>query len=233
MKRILILLLLISCLESCSNKSVQLPETDNSAITEINDVSPAYLFYDETKKDSVELNRKNLIISTNWLVNVDKRLTLKQAIPSIIFLQNKKRNAKMHKNEAAKNYFTCSNPDLQNLAFIEFTDVVYHMESSDKYFSNSENQIKTKYDQFVNINFHSLDSITIGFFTKGCLLIEESNNENLIKNIIGDLIDNGQIVITLEYNKTLTFQDFISYKSLLLKLDLENVVIDTNEFIYN
>ena len=69
---------------SCGNERVlQLPEIKNASITEISDVSHAYLFYDETKEDSVELNRKNLIITTNWLVNVDKRLTLGQAIPKI------------------------------------------------------------------------------------------------------------------------------------------------------
>ena len=63
----LILLLLFSC---GNEKVLQLPELDHSDITEILDVSPAYLFYDETKPDSIELNRKNLIGSTNWLVNV-------------------------------------------------------------------------------------------------------------------------------------------------------------------
>ena len=78
-------ILLISVfLFSCGNeKTLLLPEIEQSNITELQDVSAAYLFYDETKKDSVELNRKNLISTTNWLVNVDKRLTLKQAIPHI------------------------------------------------------------------------------------------------------------------------------------------------------
>ena len=71
---------------SCGNEKIlQLPEINHSDITEILDVSHAYLFYDETKPDSIELNRKNLISTTNWLVNVDKRLTLDQAIPSIVF----------------------------------------------------------------------------------------------------------------------------------------------------
>ncbi|MEJ6791843.1 MAG: hypothetical protein QNK89_03655 [Lacinutrix sp.] len=74
-------------LTSCGKqKSVLLPEIQNAKITEIFDVSPAYLFYDETKPDSLELIRGNLIISTNWMVNIDKRLKLKQVIPSIMML---------------------------------------------------------------------------------------------------------------------------------------------------
>ena len=60
------------------------------------------------------------------MVNIDKRLTLKQAIPHIKFLQDKKRNAEMHKNENAKNYYTCNDTSIKNLGFIEFTDVDYH-----------------------------------------------------------------------------------------------------------
>ena len=95
----LILLLLLSC---GNEKVLQLPEINYSKITKLNDVSAAYLFYNETQKDSVELNRKNLISTTNWLINVDKRLTLKQVIPHIQFLQEKKKNSS-HKNEVSKN----------------------------------------------------------------------------------------------------------------------------------
>ena len=83
----------------------------------------------------IELNRKNLIITTNWLVNVDKRLTLDQAIPSIIFLQDKKRNAKMHRNDNAGNYYTCHDIAINNLGFLDFTNVYYHQENITEYVS--------------------------------------------------------------------------------------------------
>ena len=89
MKKSLVLILLIICFSCGNDKVVLLPEISHSEITDIKDVSAAYIFYNETKPDSTELNRKNLISTTNWLVNVDKRLTLRQAIPYIQFLQNK------------------------------------------------------------------------------------------------------------------------------------------------
>jgi hypothetical protein len=128
-----ILLILIFCCFGCDNERVlQLPEIENAEVTEVLDVSPAYIFYDETQPDSTLLNRKNLIGTTNWLVNIDKRLTLRQAIPHIKFLQDKKRNAEMHKNEDAKNYFTCNNKSINNLGFVEFTDLVYHFKEKDR-----------------------------------------------------------------------------------------------------
>ncbi len=113
-------------IQSCNNERViQLPEIENAKITEVLDVSPAYIFYDETQPDSTLFNRKNLIGTTNWLVNVDKRLTLRQAIPHIQYLQDRRKKASMHKNEAAKNYFTCNDTSINNLGFVEFTNVNY------------------------------------------------------------------------------------------------------------
>ncbi|WP_055435825.1 hypothetical protein [Lacinutrix algicola] len=124
MKKLLIAFCLLALCACGKEKSVLLPEIENAKITEITDVSPAYIFYDETKPDSLELNKGNLIISTNWLVNVDRRLTLKQVMPSIIKLQEKKRNSS-HKNESARNYYTCNDTSIKNLGFLDFTDVVY------------------------------------------------------------------------------------------------------------
>ena len=228
MKRIYLFLLLTILFESCTNKSVQLPETNNDDITEIKDVSAAYLFYDETKKDSIEFNRKNLIGTTNWLVNVDKRLTLKQIMPSIIYLQNKRQKAGMHKNEAAKNYFTCSNPEIQNLAFIEFTDVVYQNVAPSTYFSKNN---VVFLEERILIRFNSSTETVISSFPDD--LFTKSSDTKILINDIQFITNNSQTKIILIFNQNLSFQDYISYKSLLLKLDLENVIIDNNEFIYN
>jgi hypothetical protein len=202
---------------SCGNeKVIQLPEVQHAKITEILDVSPAYIFYNETQPDSVELNRKNLIISTNWLFNVDKRLTLEQAIPKIKFLQDKKRNAKMHKNEAAKNYYTCNDSSIKNLGFIEFTDVNYVEEI------NSEN------NNIITIN--SLNDIAIHH---NDVKLSEVDIDNLIIQLEKNFNKNEEnTVLTLHLNKQLKFQDYITVKNRLQNLNFENVVIDNNEYIF-
>ncbi|MCP4055379.1 MAG: hypothetical protein GY739_20530 [Mesoflavibacter sp.] len=209
----LITLFLWSC---NSEKVIQLPEIQHAKITEILDVSPAYIFYNETQPDSVELNRKNLIISTNWLFNVDKRLTLEQAIPKIKFLQDKKRNAKMHKNEAAKNYYTCNDSSIKNLGFIEFTDVNYVEEI------NSEN------NYIITIN--SLNDIIVQHQD---LKLSEVNIDNLIIQLENNFSNSEEnIGLTLHLNKKLKFQDYITVKNRLQNLNFENVVIDNKEYIF-
>lgn len=215
---------------SCGNEKVlQLPEISHSDITEINDVSAAYLFYDETQKDSVELNRKNLISTTNWLVNVDKRLTLKQVIPHIKFLQEKKKNSS-HKNEKAKNYFTCSDTSRKNLGFIEFTDVVFYEKSSAEYFSETS---ELKFPKRLNIHFNSLEEINLVLVTNN-LEFKTSNKSELVNDIKTILkSEKENIEIILDINAFISFQDYILIKSVLSQLVLENVIISNNEFISN
>ena len=226
----LFLLIIVSTLFSCGNeKVIQLPEINYSEITEINDVSAAYLFYDETQKDSVELNRKNLISTTNWLVNVDKRLTLKQVIPHIKFLQEKK-SSSSHKNKKAKNYFTCNDISRTDLGFIEFTDVVYHEKSSGKYFSETS---ELKFPKRLNIHFDSLEEINLVLVTND--LNFKKSNISKLKNDIKNMLKNEKenIEIILDINNLISFQDYISFKSALSQLVLEHVIISNNEFISN
>ena len=197
---------------SCGNEKIlQLPEINHSDITEILDVSHAYLFYDETKPDSIELNRKNLISTTNWLVNVDKRLTLDQAIPSIVFLQNKKRDAQIHKNEDARNYFTCHYKKINNLGFIDFTNVYYHQEELEDYLKTQN--IKN----FKVLNLNS-DSIS---FKKRSVKVKE-----LAK------LDSTKTKVFLRFDNSISFQKYIEYKEQLIGLDSIQLNIDNNEFIY-
>lgn len=227
---------LLTCLTliflSCGKeKTIYLPEITASKTTKISDVSAAYLFYNETAPDSVELNRKNLIGTTNWLVNVDKRLTLKQVVPSIIMLQNKKRHAQVHKNETARTYYTCNNVTAKNLGFIDFTDVVYHSGILNNYFK--EFNKNSDAHQFINIKVHTLDSISIEFLRKDTSLIHSSNNEELLKHITANYANEDPVIIFSGFNKEVTFQDYITFKSNLLRIDIKNMTISTDEFIFN
>lgn len=220
---------------SCGNEKVlQLPEIKNADITEVLDVSPAYIFYDETKQDSVELNRKNLIISTNWLVNVDKRLTLEQALPSIIKLQEKKRNATMHKNEKARNYYTCNDTSIKNLGFIDFTDVEYRLNYSEDNYEDIEID-DNSFD--INLIINSLEDITINSF-----IISGETNLNRLNDYLKEKLnvlnlddkEHGGDFYNLQigFNKSLSFQDYISIKSKLMHFKNERTVINKIEQIF-
>ncbi|MDN3492814.1 hypothetical protein [Winogradskyella bathintestinalis] len=226
------LLLLIICCYSCNNeRTLLLPEIENAEVTEVLDMSPAYIFYDETQPDSTLLNRKNLIITTNWLVNVDKRLTLRQAIPKIILMQEKKRNSELHKNEDAKNYFTCNDTKIENLGFLEFTDVSYIHESSSN-FDKKSSSIKLQKAIIIEVN--SLNEIKLFTDSSDNPQSKTTNSIELIVDL-QNIFQTGNSMITpiiLNFNKNISFQDYISIKSELIKLKSEQFKIENNEFIY-
>ena len=123
-------LIVLFTLFSCGNKEdVLLPKANTSIVKSVDDLSPIYIFFRTKEKDTLaEVNRKNSIISTNWILNVDKRLPLRLAIPEIMKLQQKKREEKAHKNENAENYYSYADTIGKNLAFIPFTNVYYKLE---------------------------------------------------------------------------------------------------------
>lgn len=221
---LIILLFIFSC---GTDKVVQLPEIAHSDISEIRDVSAAYLFYDESNPEGVELNRKNLISTTNWLVNVDKRLTLKQVIPQIKFLQDKKQNSE-HKNKNAKNYFTCNDLSRKNLGFIEFTNLVYHEESSETYMSHISEFKDTQ--NLKPISFNLDGEISIINPNSEPFIIMTNQNE-----LLNDLkkLDTIKGTLYLNFNEQLLFQDYITYKSLLLKSNFKHLKISNQEFLHN
>jgi hypothetical protein len=121
-----LLFLLLSC---AKKEAVLLPKSDVTVISDVEDHSPIYIFFRTKAKDTlVEVNRNNAIVSTNWILNIDKRLPLRVLVPAVMKLQEKKRNAVAHKNEAAQNYYSYADSIHKNMAFLLFTEVYYKLE---------------------------------------------------------------------------------------------------------
>ena len=123
-------LLVLFIIFSCGNKEdILLPKSNTTIAKNVVDHSPIYIFFRIKEKDTLaEVNRKNSIISTNWIFNIDKRLPLRLVIPEVMKLQQKKREEKAHKNEKAQNYYSYADTIGKNLAFFPFTKVFYKLE---------------------------------------------------------------------------------------------------------
>lgn len=210
MKQLLVLVLIMLNF-SCTEKIVQLPATTNQDITEVLDVSPIYMFYNE-ETDSVEFNRRNMISTTNWLVNIDKRLTLKQILPHLQYLQEKRHGDGMHKNENARNYFTCNNTDLKNLSFIEFTDIAYESGLNDKSLSKSDTIIHIN-----KIDFSTLEKIEVTKINKERTQTLNYNFNELI-HYIEKSVKSSELLLTFSFKSDLSFQDYIKIKTKMLTI---------------
>lgn len=110
---------------SCGKREVLLPQVSESKLqTEVNDYSAIYIFFDEVTQKA-ELNKNNLISTTNWIFNVDRRLTLGDVVPKIIDLQQKRKKSSFHNNPNAQNFFSVADMSDKKLKFLEFTKIEF------------------------------------------------------------------------------------------------------------
>lgn len=223
---IVCLIAILSCAEV--QKTVLLPVIDNAAVNNITDMSPAYIFYNTNKKDSVELNKNNLISTTNWLVNVDKRLILNQVIPSVIKLQDKKRGTKMHDNKLARNYFSCNDLSLKTLGFIDFTEVYYQFESANHYVKTlgKNDSIHEK----VVIEFNVNAEINIYFPSQHQLKFKGKLSDILEKEVFKNMQSD---MIYFAFKGNLSFQEYITAKRKMEVFAENKVNIASTEYIIN
>lgn len=202
---VIIALLLFSCEKK---EDVLLPKSNVTIVKDVQDHSPIYIFFKTEGKDTIaDVNRKNSIISTNWLFNIDKRLPLKLVIPQIIKLQEKKRADSAHKNENAENYYSYADSIGKNLAFLPFTKVYYKLEKP----KSEEMVVFFKNNKTVEVNNQVLK--------KGELL-------NYIASIDFAVKPKMQIC----FDKNMSYGSYIQDKILVQKL--ESFANVTEEYIF-
>ena len=205
-------LIVLFTLFSCGNKeAVLLPKANTTIVKNVGDLSPIYIFFRIKNKDTLaEVNRKNSIISTNWILNIDKRLPLQIAIPEIMKLQQKKRQEKAHKNEKAQNYYSYADTIGKNLAFIPFTNVYYKLEQP--------------------------KSEVIIFFTKNNTILVDSvtMKQDELQNYLNKRAGNASNQYVFCFDKNKTFGTYIQNKIFMnsLKIPSSEFNIKYEEFIY-
>ncbi len=197
---------------SCGNKEdILLPKSNVTIVSNVVDHSPIYVFFRTKGKDTLaEVNRKNSIISTNWILNIDKRLPLRLIIPEVMKLQEKKRNEVAHKNELAENYYSYADSIGKNMAFIPFTKVYYKME-------------KPKFGVIVFFDKNN-DSWVNG------LIIKKDKLEFFLNEFIIEKGINLQFCFSKDLNYGSYIQDKIFIRS--LKFTIPDLNMTNEEFIY-
>ncbi len=193
---------------SCGEKdSVQLPLSNVIIVEKVNDLTPVYVFFKIEGKDTIaDVNRKNTIISTTWVFNIDKRLPLKLVIPEVMKLQEKKRKDSDYKNELAQNYYTYMDSVKKNLAFISFEKVYYKMEKPSF-------GVTVYFDKGNKISFN--DSI-----------VQQEDIENYLNTLPSDKPNQ----FMFSFSKDLDFRAYVQDKIFIERLKLEGK--SAEEFIY-
>lgn len=197
---LIIAFLLFSCEEK---KDVLLPKSNVTIVKDVQDHSPIYIFFKTVGKDTIaDVNRKNSIISTNWILNIDKRLPLKLVIPEVMKLQKKKRDDSAHKNENAENYYSYADSIGKNMAFLPFTKVYYTIGKPQSKFYIisfkkgshlvSLNGLQIKKTEFIKEFYSKKYEVTpnvVFLFDKDMNYEEYIQNKILIGNFKGFMVD--------------------------------------------
>ncbi len=124
--RILVLTLVWMMIASCSKKEVFLPQVPVSGKSNIENHSEIWVFYNEKAKDSkAELNKNNLITSTNWILNIDRRLKMYEVIPVFQMAHAKRAKKSLHSVDGMIDYISYSNTKDRNISVFPMHDKKY------------------------------------------------------------------------------------------------------------
>lgn len=209
MKKYIALVIVLSLFSCEGKKEIELPKADRTIVADVQEHSPIYMFFKVEGKDTIaDVNRKNSIVSTNWIFNIDKRLPLRLVIPELIKLQAKK-DKSMHKNEAAENYFSYANDVKKTMAFLPFTKVKYVIGkpvNNDIYFGENDS---------VKFNSQTLKKTELQDYLNNLMIEHESE-------------------ILVSFDKKTSFDEYIKCKVFLnsLKITKKGITISNTEYLY-
>ena len=181
---------------SCSNKELQLPQLPISGESEIQNHSQIWVFYKEKKGEiEAELNINNRITTTHWIINIDKRLTLKELVPVFKIIKEKRELKSAHKKEGMKNYLSYSDINNKKIALFSMDSI------------NFMKQSREKMDilKLSNKTVHTLK------FSKDTILLDaKSFPINTWDSMVLDTLskDNIQLV----FNHKLNYQEYLKYR---------------------
>ena len=200
MKKYLVLLIAFGIVSCEGKKEIQLPKADRTIIGDVKEHSPIYIFFKVEGKDTIaDVNRKNAIVSTNWIFNIDKRLPLKLVVPELIKLQAKK-DKSIHKNEAAENYFSYANDKKKTLAFLPFASLKFKIE---------------KPKSGVEIYFSKDDKVLVNK-----TIVEKSNLINYLDSLESD----KPLKYNFCFDKEASYDTFIKNAVFINTLEIEMII---------
>ena len=174
----------------------------------------------------MDVNRKNTISTTHWIFNIDKRLRLRTIIPSIVKLQDKHANS-IHSKEGMHNYFSYADTLSSKLSFFEFDNVIYLTDSL-----LSKSFIKTNSENYINYNNINLTINPHNVWINDAK-IEKSEFKSTLVEFIDFSSEGQQTQLHLNFNQNNLYQDYLYYKTMILNISNESILVNPLEFIFD
>lgn len=215
MRKLIYLLLICVLLFSCEKKEILLPQVAVEGVTGIQNHSQIWLFFESTDEEiKAELNKNNIITSTHWIINIDKRLPLSEVIPILQKIKNKRAKKTMHSVNGMMTYLSYSDTASKKIALYSIDNTQYIMQS----FEDFEKLEEAKPSKHL-IDF-ALDRIEIN----NRRISPDKWNHALL-----DTLSQGSL--QLQFNSKITYQDYIKYRLSLIDKLPNDIEIKSLEYI--
>src|SRR5690554_1438954 len=102
---------------SCNQKEMKISRSDYSVVTELHDISPAYI--DKDKDGNAVMNKNNLIGNTHWVLSVNRDISLAELSVFLKELTDKKHQKDGMHPDDKDIYFIYSDTLHQQNAFVK------------------------------------------------------------------------------------------------------------------
>lgn len=216
MKKFLLFLTLSAILMGCEKKSVQLPQIPAEGVTNVYNHSQIWAFYDENG-DSIQadINKNNIISTTHWIINIDKRLSMSQVVPLLGMIKNKRAKKTIHSTEGMHNYLNYA--DVENK-----TNALYNIDSL--------NIITLKSNEFDSYKKAKIENVIVLKDDKILVNNTPLDYDSLDVKITDNL--SSQTVI-LCYDSETTYQKYLETKVLLNKILHDDCRLNHEEVLIN
>lgn len=216
MKKIfLVFPLLLILILGCQEQQVQLPIIEMAGITEIQNHSSIWIFYDAQDADGKAiLNKNNKIINTHWIFNIDKRLTMKTVVPHLRDMQENRDKDSMHKKGDMLSYFSYADTSLNQISLTPFLLVVFTTEEEE--FDNQE---------LIEDTYLSVVEISNEFIKLNNRIVDLQDLEAELKALKKDsAVENS--LVRLMYDEDTEFQNYLQTKVYLSVHSIPTVPVE-------
>jgi len=213
--KIYILFLTSFLILSCSKKNVELPIIGQKGIAKVYNNTKVWIFFKKKELDTIAiLNKNNVISTTNWIFNIDKRLPLKKIVPLIQQMQKEHAKITIHSVDGVFNYYSYADTIGKHYSFIKFTTK----------FSIGKPQFEPSKNE---------KNIDLIFYKKKFTINNLSFNYPLLANKL-DSISRDSITHTLNlaFQNNLDFQNYLTIKLFIEKIKNQFTNFNKKEIIF-
>ena len=200
---------------SCAKQELKLPLLQaNNATKEVYNNSAVWIFYSVKEKDTIaQLNQSNRIETTNWLFNIDRRLTLKQIYIPFKKLLEKRQKASPHHVDGLLNYFSFADTLTHKVAFLPFN------------FKNIDYNYPLVNDTTsLNFTFYKQR-----FVFKNRLFLYSQLDSVMAKNLY---ISTNPVNIVCYFQESLDFEKYLTIKAQWVEMPYQKYLTNTTEYYF-